>query len=225
MHKEEKMVEGIKATELSPSEYQEWLRTLYEQAWQQYDHEDNLYQSRNTLFLGLQAALIGILTSVSASLISIEPLTIRSFIVPIGLAVLGFLATVFAILGLFLTQAWESITHAARAYLSLRLSTARIIELQSGMDKLGLVGIENRWSTWSRENQEQISRNPALWYQSGFVDTTGKQYEIRPRPRSGGFDVHLRIVKLVKVVWYFFGFIGLLLFGGTLSALIWVLMY
>lgn len=210
-------------TELNPSEYQELLRTLYEEAWKQYSHEDNLFQSRNTIFLSLQTALIAILTGVSASLISLissQPIAIRSLRVQIGFGALGLLVIVFAVFGFLLTQVWERLTHAARAYLSLRLSTARIIELQLGLDELGLVGIENRWSDWSKENQEQISRDSTFWYPSGFEDTSGKQYEIRPRPKAGGFDAHLRMISFVRRIWYFFIGIGVFILGITLLALI-----
>ncbi|MFZ5820925.1 MAG: hypothetical protein ACOYYJ_13575, partial [Chloroflexota bacterium] len=127
---------------------------------------------------------------------------------------------VFAMFGIILSAHWKAMTNAARAYLSLRLSTARIIEFQSGLEQFGLVGIENRWSAWSKENWKLIADDPKIWYGSGFYETSQlgekKEYQIRPRPNTGGFDTHLSLIKVVAWTWYIVGVIGLLLILGSL---------
>lgn len=71
------------------NESEGWLRTLYAEAWKQYSHEDNLSQSRNNLFLGVQAAMIAILAGISGSLIGMEPIEIGSHQLWVGFGVLG----------------------------------------------------------------------------------------------------------------------------------------
>ncbi len=222
-HERLKYMKKEKEKKPEPVNNQESLHAFYAEAWRQYSHEDNIYQSRNTLYLGVQAALLAIITGVTPALIGLEPLTFGSYKVAIGIMLFGITAIAFSILGISLTYNWEGLTHASRAFLSLRFSTAKIIENQLGMENIGLAGIENQWADWSRENQEQIIKNDAYWFPSGFTERTGKQIEIRPRPKLGGFDAHLGVIKLIRSAWYIIGAAGILCFIITSVILIYAL--
>ncbi|KOF07232.1 hypothetical protein AC739_19545, partial [Planococcus glaciei] len=87
----------------------EWLRTLYSEAWKQYSHEDNISQKRNNLFLAVQAALIATLTGASGILLKLKALKVGSYELWIGHLALGFILIVFWYFANRLTSFWESV--------------------------------------------------------------------------------------------------------------------
>ncbi len=60
------------------------LATLYTEAWKQYSHEDNLYQNRSNLFLGLNSAFIAAL-GIAIANVSITSVQIYNYMCPIYL--------------------------------------------------------------------------------------------------------------------------------------------
>jgi len=122
-----------------------WLRTMYTEAWNQYCHEDNISQSRNNLYLGVQAALIAILTGISGSLIGMDPLTVGSHKIWVGLGSLGTFVVVCAIFATRLAAYWKGVTKAGRGYLNLRWIAIRAIEEHAGMHQVNLTGMEHNW--------------------------------------------------------------------------------
>ena len=53
-----------------------WLETSYVEAWRQYVHEDRLSQTRNNLYLGVQAAFVALLTAAAGFLLPLDPVVI-----------------------------------------------------------------------------------------------------------------------------------------------------
>ena len=44
-----------------PMKISDWESKIYEEAWRQYDHEDNLMEARNSRYITIQTILFGFL--------------------------------------------------------------------------------------------------------------------------------------------------------------------
>jgi len=181
----------------------EWLRTIYIEAWKQYSHEDNISQSRNNLFLAVQAALIAILTGISSVLIDLKAFKTEPDNFWKGIAILGLVSLIFGIFARLLTLVWKKVTEAGRAFLNLRWVTARAIEEKADIN--GLAVTEDKWYRYSKNN-------PDAEYYHPFLDSeTLKDYKIPTKKRVGGWGSILRVINIVNGLWYFIIAVGALL--------------
>ena len=48
----------------------QWMRALYEEAWRQYDHEDNLLLGRTQIYLLVQGAAISVMIAAAPFLVT-----------------------------------------------------------------------------------------------------------------------------------------------------------
>jgi quercetin dioxygenase-like cupin family protein len=196
------------------NESDDWLPTLYVEAWKQYTYEDNVSHSRNNLFLGVQTALIAILTGVSGLLVGIEPVEVGLHQFRVGLIVLGILAVTFAVFASRLAVYWKEVTKSGQAYLNLRWITIRAIEEQVGLHPINLAGIEYNWREFSKSN-------PGKQYYP-FADWESlKQHAIPPLGKVGNWTSILGVIKVIEVLWYFVLSIGALLILATV--ILWFL--
>ncbi len=191
----------------------EWLQVIYSEAWKQYCHEDNLYQNRSSIYLGINTALAATLALV-VSRTEFSSVSLRHQSIPVGGIALSAGALFIAVMGVVIQKHWERLTNVCRAYLSLRLSTARLMEIEAGFENLTLVGLENRWLEWSNKQSDKSS-----WFSSGVIDPSTKaEYEIRQRPKLGGFQIQLSLIRTLLYMWYAVGSIAAAFFLGTVCA-------
>src|SRR5881409_2069636 len=117
----------------------DWLRKLYEEAWKQYSHEDNLAQSRTNFYATVHAALFALLAAVIRRLYDVGGATIFSYHVHLGLVFVGVVMIGVASLSLCLLHNWKDVMVAGRQYLDLRLATVLAIEALAQIpDEIGL---------------------------------------------------------------------------------------
>jgi hypothetical protein len=191
-------------TENLSDEEVKWLQILYQEAWKQYSHEDNISQSRNNLFMGIQAALVTILVGVTPFLIGMTPIAVGNKEIPIGIPVLGFILILFSFFATRLTLYWKGVTKAGNAYLNLRWITIRAIEHRVGLSGINLAEIEHKWRQFIRVNPDK-NYHP-------FVESEDlNEHYVAPRGEVGGWDSILRVIDLVKAIWRFLGVMGILL--------------
>ena len=192
------------------NESEDWLRTLYVEAWKQYSHEDNLSQSRNNLFLGVQAAMIAILTGISGLLIRMEPIEIGSHRLWVGFGALGIITVTFAVFASRLAAYWKGVTKSGRAYMNLRWIAIRAIEERVGLHSINLAGMEHNWRDFSKSN-------PGKEYRP-FTDSESlKQYAVPPLEKVRAWSSILAVIKIVEVLWYFLLGIGVILIVATVA--------
>lgn len=190
------------------NESEDWLRTLYVEAWKQYSQEDNLSQSRNNLFLGVQAAMIAILTGISGLLIRMEPIEICSHRLWVGLGALGVITVTFAVFASCLAAYWKGVTKSGRAYMHLRWIAIRAIEDRVGLHSINLAGMEHNWREFSKSN-------PGKEYHP-FADSESlKQHAVPPLEKVRAWSSILAVIKIVEVLWYFLLGIGVILIVAT----------
>lgn len=188
---------------MKKNEKNDWLRTLYIEAWKQYSHEDNISQSRNNLFLAVQAALIAILTGISGVLIRMEPINISSYKINLGIGILGFIIVFFAFFVHRILLHWRSVTKAGQAFLNLRWVTARAIEQEADID--GLATIEEGWYKYSKSNPDSEYHTPFPEYESL------RKIQIPTKKKIGGWLSILKVIKVVEQIWFFLlGMVGFL---------------
>lgn len=181
----------------------DWLQTIYKEAWNQYCHEDNLGVRRNTLYLGVQAAFIAILTGLAAVLLKSESGKF-GMAESARLAILGVFTATFAYYSIKLTDVWQSVAQSGRVYLNLRWAVAKRIELKANLKDIGLAESENRWRR-SPEFNERRQYRP-------YPDIQElSEIEIGPFGKYGGWPSIVETIKIVRRIWLFIFIVGSLL--------------
>lgn len=107
---------------------EDWLKIIYTEAWNQYNHEDNLAQNRTSFFLGIQAALIAIFTAVSGSIIQIGSHRIGVIEINLGFVLLGVLALITGLFSLAIAKNWQAAIETGRQYCNIRWIPIAVIE-------------------------------------------------------------------------------------------------
>ena len=117
---------------MNTSEERDWLKTVYEQAWGQYIHEDQMSEQRDTKYLTILSLFLtaaGVLgTMVLANIFGVEEEETNKFYS------VGMLAVIFLIsflVSLFLKH-WKAVNKTAEEYIQTRLETIRAIEERVG---------------------------------------------------------------------------------------------
>jgi len=187
----------------------DWLRKLYEEAWKQYSHEDNLGQSRTNFFMGIQAGLLGFLAAVSKPIYDIGTLRVAGIEIHLGLALIGLFMAVFGAFSLIVSVNWQEVTEAGKQYVRLRWATVAAIEIQAGIDRtIGLATIE---AGWRAHNLDEPYRPFPMLEQL-------RQLELPPPQRNEGWGSMLQVIRLWQGVCILMMAIGLLLFCLALFA-------
>ncbi|MBM3324615.1 MAG: hypothetical protein FJY66_03005 [Calditrichaeota bacterium] len=183
--------------------HEDWLKVLYEEAWRQYVHEDNLSLRRNALFLSIQTAFFAIVTAVAGWVIE------RSDSSGSHLVLLAAVMLMFALLGIVVNFAWQGATERGRAYTWFRHICAHRLEWEAGVGDLGLAQREHLWRREKQhENQEYEPFPDHEFLRARKVPKIGKM---------GHWDSTFRISSILITLWVIIGIIGLvlLILGGA----------
>jgi hypothetical protein len=184
-----------------------WKRLLYSEAWKQYCHEDNLGQSRNNFFLGVQGAMIAILTLAAKPLLELPPARFWNHDVYLGMTALGMLAAVIGLLALALDRHWKAVTDAGRAYLNIRWCTIMAIETTMELGHYGLASLERKWRAFSKTNS-------AKEFQPFSEPESLVSIKVPPLPEARGWSSIQKVVSVLeKIHW------GVVVVGVALVAL------
>ncbi len=189
---------------------EEWLKIMYIEAWKQYSHEDDLGQSRMTLFLAVHAALIAIVGAVAKPLADIEPLIINSHEFHIGLCILGVLAFLTGLFSLVLSGYWKVLTQAGRRYLNLRWIPIAVIEKVVGLDRINIANLEHEWREFSRNNPG------CVFYPYPDIEEL-KHLLLDPLPKIRSWSSMEKTITLIQVLDVFLAIVGILLLFITYS--------
>ncbi|MGW2638600.1 hypothetical protein [Streptomyces sp. NPDC001348] len=178
------------------AEPDEWLQKMYEIAWSQYTHEDDMGQKRDSIFAAINAALIAALAVISPWLWRAGPVHMFQRQIHLGLTLLGLLTVCLGALSIQLNSHWRSITRAGNAYLKLRWAVARAIEVYLKLRPIGLADMENQWKVYSSRENAEDSFNP---YPDLFEE---KGLSLAPRPQVSGWSSVLHIAKILMIMWW-----------------------
>lgn len=188
-----------------------WLKILYQEAWKQYCHEDNLGLARTSLFVTIHAVLLALVGGVAKPLIETAPHRFASGRdLQIGYAVLG---VVMLAVGLFLfslTFPWKSVIVAGRRYLNLRWIPIAVIEELVGVYQGSIALLENKWRTFSAANPGE----PFFPYAEHEHKELG-WLRLDPLPRTRGWGALESIITAIRFVDGLVGFVGILLLALT----------
>lgn len=196
------------------NESEGWLRTLYTEAWKQYNHKDNLSQSRNNLFLGVQAAMIAILAGISGLLIRVGPIWIGSHQLWVGFGVLGIITVTFAVFAGRVAAYWKGVTKSGQSYLNLRWIAIRAIEERVGLHLINIAGMEYDWREFSKSNPEKEY--------CPFADSEIlRQHTVPPLGKVSGWSSMLKVIRIVEMLWYSLLIMGIILIAFTV--ILWFL--
>lgn len=169
----------------------EWQKILYAEAWKQYCHEDTLCQHRNTLYFGIQGALI--------TLFSVLLKTNTDF----GYYfIIGILLCVISFLGIRISYFWEYVTRAGKAYCNLRWAAIRKIEKEAALSSFNIASLEGDWKDFSEQSYDDFIPFPE--------DTELNKIRILSYKRVlGGWSSTSSLIMIFKLLWAVFLVIGI----------------
>lgn len=137
--------EGMEASPKKKSHIKdEWLRIIYQEAWNQYSLEASLVHTRNNWHLGIQTAFFIIVATSIEPLLTLEEDLIIFGQVFAGQMILGFLMMLFASIGFLSTRIWGGATRTAKEAANIRWMTAKAIEVNKNL-WINLADIEDYW--------------------------------------------------------------------------------
>ena len=194
----------------------EWMLKLYEEAWRQYNHEDNLVQTRTKIFLLIQGLAASVLVAVTPLFAPwTEPMAWIGEL-RIGLIILGAVLFLTWLVLRRLLGLLDKATMAEQQYVNLRWATIRAIE-ESLKDVCGAnLGIEEaRWrkasskATADRKHKDDFAPFPDI--------LKDKDEDGRPATRlyyynnSGSLMTFRAINRLTVLVWRCIAALGVVL--------------
>lgn len=155
------------------SEKEEWMKIFYEECWRQYDHEDNLFEKRNTLFITIQAIFIGVLGASpfigNKDIFACDGATFIYSIASILLSLLSYALLIN----------WKKVAKSGNKYVNLRFENAQAIEEEL-----------------KKNNLEFNSLNLAK-YEDDYRNTE----EFKKGKYVGGYKVTKNIINILFVFW------------------------
>ena len=110
-------------------EQQDWLKVVYEQAWDQYAHEDQMSEQRDTKYLTILTLFLtaaGVLCTMVLSYI-FSPGETGQFSKIYALGMLLVILLIARLVQHFLKH-WKSVNETAQEFIQMRLKTIREIE-------------------------------------------------------------------------------------------------
>ncbi|SRR5579862_3325451 len=182
-----------------------WLRLIYELAWTQYSHEDELRHNKNTLYITIQTALFALLPATVAFSLG----SANKGLSEVAPYVLGILFIGTAILGHIVNRYWENVVRSGRSWLYLRYATARAIEHQLGLSEFGLAGMEHRWDQYCKVNKPTSLDERCYFPFKEIPDL--QDVGLYPKPPIGESHAALGIVRALNWIWLFVGAAGLVM--------------
>lgn len=169
------------------------LLKLYEEAWKQYVHEDNIGQSRTYFFLGIQAGLLALIGGIFKPILEIGTKCIFGLSINVGYLVIG---TVIALSGWLLfciSGKWKKVTSGGQSYIALRWATARAIEVKLGVDdKTSLAGLEQLWKDYEIDPGKKNGTEQS--YSPFSNDDQLKKVKIPRRIPGAGWDSMMKVI-------------------------------
>ena len=182
-----------------------WRDKLYDEAWRQYVHEDNLIQSRSNVFFGILAALFAVLAAVSAPIVGIGNLTLDNFTFNLGLTLFGCLATLIGAFSFLISANWKAATEAGREYVNLRWVSAAAIERLADVESIGIATLEKKW----RDNESQGFKYYPFKDNERLLDLYIPSFS-----GSRGYASTIAVIRICRVL------SGILIVAGLLIAVI-----
>ena len=106
-----------------------WLQVVYEEAWRQYNHEDNIAEQRDSKYLTILSLIFtaaGIVLSMLLSfLVEAESIGRKELVYTIGTLII---ICLLLLLIIRFSVHWRRVTNAGKNYTRIRLNAARDIE-------------------------------------------------------------------------------------------------
>ena len=109
-----------------------WLQLVYEEAWRQYNHEDNIAEQRDSKYLTILSLVftaVGVLISILLSFL-VEAQTIGNKQLMYAIGILTVICLLLVLILRFSVH-WHGVTNAAKSYTAIRLQVAAEIEVQA----------------------------------------------------------------------------------------------
>jgi hypothetical protein len=185
-------------TGLSNGLDENWQRELYTQAWRQYEHENTLSLSRNTSFLTLHTAMLGIPTAVLA-LAGKEANDDKLLLFSLTL-------TVFGLMAIPLCRYWRRVTDGGQGYLKVRWAVIRALEEKVQLGRFGLATLEEEWRG-KRRGEGCCEDYVALFPEIPSLS----KLQIRYHEECDGWETTRRLIAAISILWTFAICVGFIL--------------
>jgi hypothetical protein len=192
---------------LNQEEYTTWLRILYNETMKLYLHEDNISQTRNTLFLSIQSGLIAVLAAITPSLLVIDPVRIIIEASSIDLFIFGLIMSLFSVVSLLILENWKAVNKAGHAHLKLRWAVIKRIEYAAHIpEEVCPATIEDAWIKFSNNPENKESKFIPFPDVPELCDI-----KLDQKQKIGGWRSTEELMKIFSCLWFTLGILGLLL--------------
>lgn len=174
----------------------EWYKILYVESWKQYIHEDTLAHSNNTFYLSANGVLIALLTGIASVL--------AKFGIILGPLLFGITAILMSVIGLLICRAWKGVNATHRAHIHMRWITARAIESDLNLERVGMASLEHIWRNKKHKGDKfyPFEEDPKL-----------KDHGVILLGKLRGYNSIESVTSWLKVIWLIiliFGMISLI---------------
>lgn len=172
---------------MNTSEERDWLKMVYEQAWGQYIHEDQMSEQRDTKYLTILSLFLtaaGVLCTMVLTYIFGGEADELNKVYPLGM--LAVILLIACLVCLFLKH-WKAVNKTAEEYILSRLETIRAIEERVGTP----ICMKEPERNKEKEQQKRITKK------NKEKSTTKKDNQ-----KEDGFGSTKAIINLLSVVSY-----------------------
>jgi hypothetical protein len=194
----------------------DWLMALYSETWKQYAHEDQVAQTRGTIFTAILTSILAVLGVLSSSVIQAPCIDFNGYKIYFGLNLLGILWILVIWFLRSLTNSFEKVTLAGRGYVNARGATLRIIESVAGLGLIGPALFEDDW----RDKSNKLKNDPKIQVYTNIPNT--EKYANIPRYNfAGGFVFFSEVIKILRRVYLVIQIAGIvLIIIGSIGTLV-----
>jgi len=165
-----------------------------------------LGQQRNSFFVVIETALLASLGAVAAA-------ALKGDQPGPSLLVMGLVAVVFSIFARQLLSNWREVNVAGRAYRTLRLATARMVEKRIRLSALSLAKVELDLSMRMVAGRAEANKKTQMPPFRPYPHTV-PELSINPLPAIGGWASTEGLIRTLEVLWLLIG-VGSVLLAGT----------
>jgi hypothetical protein len=126
---------------------EDWLQTIYAEAWRQYNYEDNLSYSKLNIFWIIESAFLIGLAALIQPLEGITgpSITMLGRDLPRGSLILSIMMIVIGGVLSYLSLVWRSVAISGRQYVNLRWYTIWAIEKKAKLEDISLARQEDEY--------------------------------------------------------------------------------
>lgn len=172
-----------------------YLLEVWQEAWRQYSHEDNLWQQRDRFYIGIETALLTGFAFVNWWYLRLDFTAAAGSVFPSWL-IYGLFVILLTSGGFAIAYVWKKGTEASRVMAHLRWLTALRIERDWSLEDRGLAFLE--WKRRRHSEDNQTAKSNYVPYPDDELLCKEKVY---PLQGIRGYGATLKLIGWIQLTW------------------------